>query len=283
MTVLSLQQNTDEWYEWRRSKIGASDCPIIMGVSPFKTPLDLYNEKINGTKTFINKAMERGSSMEGEALVSFGVEMGVITNPQVFQHPEIEWMVASLDGWCEEGGFHVEVKCPNENVCKNIKLGIIPPYYQWQIQHQLCVANTSFGYLYVYDGLEGTLVKIDRDDQMIAKLLEKEREFFNLLQTETPPTSEDSMPLRSDSEWQDAVNAWKEAKRARMEAEELEKICKEGLIYLANNKNCAGGGVRLLQRTRQGAVDYSKIAALKGVNIDLYRKPSYTYWELSEW
>ena len=33
-----LHQNTPEWHQWRRQGIGASDAPVIMGETPFKTP-----------------------------------------------------------------------------------------------------------------------------------------------------------------------------------------------------------------------------------------------------
>lgn len=56
MQFLNLLQNTQEWEKFRLQKIGASDAPIIMGVSPWKTPFQLWLEKtgqITGIKTFI--------------------------------------------------------------------------------------------------------------------------------------------------------------------------------------------------------------------------------------
>ena len=43
-----LVQQSEEWLEFRRSRIGASDAPIIMGVSPWKTHYKLWVEKIQG-------------------------------------------------------------------------------------------------------------------------------------------------------------------------------------------------------------------------------------------
>ena len=34
-----LQQGTEEWLEWRRKNIGASDAPIIMGASEMEDAL----------------------------------------------------------------------------------------------------------------------------------------------------------------------------------------------------------------------------------------------------
>ena len=39
---IELTQNTPEWLEFRRKKIGASDAPIILEVSTWKTPYQLW-------------------------------------------------------------------------------------------------------------------------------------------------------------------------------------------------------------------------------------------------
>ena len=40
--IVDLQQNTPEWLEFRRLRIGASDAPVIMEVSPYTTPYTLW-------------------------------------------------------------------------------------------------------------------------------------------------------------------------------------------------------------------------------------------------
>lgn len=40
-----LQQNTPEWHRWRMQGIGASDAPVIMGETLFKTPRALWSIK----------------------------------------------------------------------------------------------------------------------------------------------------------------------------------------------------------------------------------------------
>ena len=50
-------QGTPEWLEFRRTMVMASDSPVIMGVSPWKTPLQLYHEKVNGTQQVKNASI----------------------------------------------------------------------------------------------------------------------------------------------------------------------------------------------------------------------------------
>jgi len=41
-----LRQNTPEWLEVRKTKLGASDAPAILGISPYKTAYQLFLEKM---------------------------------------------------------------------------------------------------------------------------------------------------------------------------------------------------------------------------------------------
>ena len=42
---LNLDQKTQEWLIWRAQGIGASDAPIIMGVSPWSNIIALWRDK----------------------------------------------------------------------------------------------------------------------------------------------------------------------------------------------------------------------------------------------
>ncbi len=58
----ALIQHSNEWLELRKNKIGASDAPIIMKVSPWKTPYRLWEEKLGLTECVSNQAMKRTRS-----------------------------------------------------------------------------------------------------------------------------------------------------------------------------------------------------------------------------
>ena len=69
MKDLEIEQGTKRWLEERMSYIGGSDAPIIMGVSPWKTPYQLWEEKMGNVvedkdKEFI---FARGHRMEDKA------------------------------------------------------------------------------------------------------------------------------------------------------------------------------------------------------------------------
>lgn len=36
----------EQWLQVRKTGIGGSDAAVILGISPFKSPLELWNEKV---------------------------------------------------------------------------------------------------------------------------------------------------------------------------------------------------------------------------------------------
>jgi putative phage-type endonuclease len=112
MSSLELIPNTPEWLEARKEYIGASDAPVIMGVSPYSTPYQLWQKKLGlleETQTF---AMARGHSLESQARAQVEERLGILLTPKVKTHSSLNWMMATLDGLSADGKTLVEIKCP---------------------------------------------------------------------------------------------------------------------------------------------------------------------------
>ncbi len=183
-----LIQNTPEWLEMRRSKVGASDAPIIMGESPWKTIHQLWLEK-TGLKTSSKQtvAMKRGKDLEEKARVSFEEETGYSVKPEVLFHKDYDWMMASFDGINLELGIVVEIKCPGPLDHESALQGIIPSKYYAQLQHQMAVSDLDKIYYYSFDGILGTTLELDRDEEYILKMIKKEENFISCVFNFLPP------------------------------------------------------------------------------------------------
>lgn len=282
MKILDIQQNTPEWEELRRSKIGASDCPIIMKKSPFKKPFTLWEEKVLGKKGHTSRAMQHGHDTEDEARRYISELHGKEYVSIVAQNDDVEWMIASLDGYCD--GSLIEIKCPGDKAWEDFVQGKIPEHYLWQVQHQLAVTDLDKCTLIAFkaDSRQKVIeTTIHRDESMIVDLIKEEEVFWKSMITFNPPESgEEDFEIRKDGDWVDAASAWIKAKKDLEEAEELEKICREGLLFLSGDKSCKGGGIRVSKIFAKGAVDYSKIEALKSIDLEPYRKPSTMRWRV---
>jgi len=140
--IVDIKQNTDEWLAWRRNMIGASESPIIMGVSKWCTPWQLYMRKLGLIpEQADNEAMARGRAYESEALKDFNKQFGFDCVPVVMVHDEYPWMIASLDGWDAERRIAVEIKCPGKEDHECAISGLVPIHYVPQLQHQLSVTG----------------------------------------------------------------------------------------------------------------------------------------------
>jgi len=138
-----LEQGSPEWLKMRRNFIGASDCPVIMKLDPWRTPMNLFDEKLGLVVTRETEAMRRGKELESYAREEFEKVTGIKVTPQVLFHPEIKYMMASMDGVSEDGKQAVEIKCPGDAVYRLAVQGKIPENYNAQLQHQMAVMKLT--------------------------------------------------------------------------------------------------------------------------------------------
>lgn len=277
-----MKQQTKEWYEFRKNKIGASDAPVIMMKSPWKSPYQLWLEKMGCCEeSFPTHAMLRGLELENKARESFEKEIGRLVFPKVLVNPEYEWQMASLDGISEDNKIAVEIKCPKGEDHLLALNGKIPEKYYPQLQHQIKVAHLDFIYYYSFDGENGTIVKVARNEKFINEMMEKEKEFWNCMVTFSPPELCDKDYIKKDdSQWNQLTSELKYVKSKISQFEEMESILKNKLISLCDGKNSEGNGIRVMKSIRKGNIDYSQINELKEIDLNLYRKPNIEYWKI---
>lgn len=282
MKFLNLSQNTQEWEQFRLQKIGASDAPIIIGVSPWKTPFQLWLEKTGQAVGTQNQAMLRGKALEDMARRAFEKMTGLIIFPRVVQSIDHEWMIASLDGIDMDETVVVEIKCAGEIDHTLAKQGKVPEKYYPQLQHQLSVAGLEKCCYYSFDGNEGVIVEVERDSQYIEKLVEEEKKFIAYVMNQSaPPLSSKDYCYRDDPAWTERAKKWLQKKHELENIEQEEKILRDELIELANHQSSQGSGIRLTLSMRKGTIDYRSIPCLKEVDLEQYRKPSNRVWSLS--
>lgn len=277
-----LIQQSDEWLEMRRTKIGASDAPVLVGVSPWKTPFELYEEKMGWKTSPQNDAMKRGLLLEEQARDRLGKIFGFSFKPAVCLHKSIKWIMASLDAVNLEENIIIEIKSPGKKDHQLALDGKIPDHYYPQLQHQMLVTDLKSAFYYSFDGDDGVIVPVKRDDDYIIDLLEKEKKFYDCLLTGIAPafTSRDVIE-REDAAFCEAASEWRLAKEALATAEKREERAREALIAITGNISAKGAGTKVTKIVKKGAVQYETIPELEGVNLDLYRKPPSISWRLS--
>lgn len=277
-----MEQGTQEWKDLRRSKIGASDAAAILGICPYRTPFQLWEEKVLGKDQEQTGGMSRGTALEPEARACFEKVTSLLVLPKVVFHPELQWMMASLDGITFDGTTIVEIKCPNKEVHALAEKGVLPPHYMAQVQHQFAVTGAVKGYYFSYNGKQGVLVEVFADDKFIKKMLKEEEKFFKLMTDKEPPElTERDYVIKEDKEFVDLMAEYKDVKHELDILKDCEQVIREKLIALAGEKNTVCSKGKMTRSICKGQVDYKAVPELIGVDLEPYRKPPCEKWRIT--
>lgn len=195
----------DEWLTVRKGGIGSSDAGTAVGLNPYQSPLELWL-----IKTGRDSGLEKINPNDETSPVYWGTLLEPIVAAHytrrtgnrvrkvnaVLQHPDPDkaWMLANIDR--EVVGARdvqiLECKTAGEFGARLWRDGP-PDYVVCQVQHQLAVTGTAAADVCVLIcGQEIRVYRIDRDDALIARLIELERQFWHYVETDTPPPADGS-------------------------------------------------------------------------------------------
>lgn len=274
-----MHQQTEEWLNFRKDKIGSSDAAKIYGVSPYGSAYDLWLEKTNRVKPTFNANMQYGIENEEKVRHYYMEKTGLCFTPVVMQEGPEKWMIASLDGMTFDEKDIIEIKCCNAKVFELAKQGKAVDHYYCQMQHQLMCSPKAERVHYVcyYKG-EYADVIIERDDAYIQNLADKERAFYELFESDTPPEQNiDDLLLIEDEEFGKLVKAYKQAVKLAeqkneqyKEAKKTVDATKQNLLDATDGGPCQGFGVTIKYQERT-TYDYKKMQE-DGINLEKYIK-----------
>ena len=195
----------EDWLNVRKQGIGASDAAAAVGVSPYQSPLELWMNKTGRDGDMPkpdpndeSSPMYWGNILEPIVAQHYTRRTGnkVRRINSVLQHPDADkpWMLANLD-YTVVGNDEVQIlecKTAGEWGAKLWRDGV-PEYVQCQVQHQLAVTGKPAADVCVLIcGQEIRIHRIERDDELIARLIELERQFWHYVETDTPPPADGS-------------------------------------------------------------------------------------------
>lgn len=276
--IVNLDQRSDAWHEWRKGKIGSSDIATIAGHNPYKTALQLYQEKITGKEIKLNAHMRRGVEFENQALETFTYLFDANIGdyiPTCFQYDQNESYIASIDGYNAKTNTLVEIKCPSVGVFEALT-SEPPKMYYYQVQWQLMISGATRGDLFFYcDGKHRTYT-IYPNQFAFEELQIKAADFVYCLEFEIEPeASKNDRTIILSPDLVEQANLYKELTRKMAEIKAILEEISENLKEETNDSTKALIGPLLITKyERKGTIDYDKIPALKGLDLEPYRKPS---------
>lgn len=168
MAEIRLVQGTQEWHEWRKCRVTATDtAKVLRGDRYAITPNEVWRAK--NENRFANPAMNFGTAIEPFARKYAERTLNRKFQPACWTHDTFDWLVASLDGISVDdtvqGPCLLEIKAGGADRRTIESTGNPATYVWYQIQHQLLVTGLKEAVL-----LSHPCLPDDRDDRNSAIL-----------------------------------------------------------------------------------------------------------------
>jgi len=179
MIKIDCEQLSPEWFQARAGKPSASrfDKIVTSKGEPSKQSknymYELAGENLTEvkTETYQNAAMQRGIELESEARSLFEMAYDVEVKQVGLVYPdEQKRYCCSPDGLLEDSGL--EIKCPLIHTHVSYLLeNKLPTDYIQQVQGSMLIMGFDhYFFMSYYPGLPPLILKIERDEEFIAKL-----------------------------------------------------------------------------------------------------------------
>jgi putative phage-type endonuclease len=193
----------EDWLSVRKNGIGGSDAAAAVGLNPYLSALELWLDKTGRAEGMPRPDPDDttsptywGTLLEPIMAASYTKQTGnrVRRVNAVLRHPAIPWMLANVDRevtGCRDVQL-LECKTAGEFGARLWRDGV-PEYVQIQVQHQLAVTGKQAAHVAVLlCGQALEVFRIERDDGLIARLIELEARFWKYVETDTPPPADGS-------------------------------------------------------------------------------------------
>jgi len=273
-TIVNLVQGSQAWHDHRRRYRNASETPAVLGVSPWVTPYQLWQQKLGLTTPEVNAAMLKGTELEPAARAAYEARTGLVMQPLVLVDGDYS---ASLDGLTLGGERILEIKCPYRGQASSlwqaVEAGELPEHYRWQVQHQLMVTGAEVADVFVFDGTDGLLLPVEPDPSSWDQVRSAWDAFAAFVEkAEPPPLTERDVRVRDDAEWLQAALTYRELRTASDELGKAMEEVKAKLVGLTSHAKEQGGGVTVTRLWKRGNIDYKRVPELRGVDLEPYRQ-----------
>ncbi|RDZ27468.1 YqaJ viral recombinase family protein [Lysobacter silvisoli] len=249
-----------QWLEVRKGGIGSSDAAAAVGLSPYTSPLELWTQKTGRAAANTDVADDLDSPMYWGTLLEPYVAAAYMRKTgrkvrklnAVLQHPTFPFMLANIDREIV-GSPDVQIlecKTAGEFGSRLWRDGV-PEYVQLQVQHQLAVTGKAAADVAVLlCGQQLEIHRIERDEDVIARLIVLEARFWEHVESDTPPPADGSesadRALRQLYPGGGATLDFSEDRR-------LSGVFTE-LVTLRRELDAKGGHAELLKQTLQQAM-----------------------------
>ena len=175
---------TPELLVKRREGIGGSDVAAILGLSPWKTPVDVYLQKTGILEEDRSNAYTTwGERLEPLILMAYREETGRdLYHPENLpvRHPERPWQLATPDALVVGLALGVEAKTTHARNAWRWEDGLVPDPYLLQVAWYMAVFDVpSWDIAVLIGGSDFRVHTIERNEKLEAVILDSCDRFWH--------------------------------------------------------------------------------------------------------
>ena len=199
---------TPQWLAAHKTCIGASEAAAACGLSPYATPLDIYARKRGLVEDEPDSdAMRLGRRLEPVILDEYETRNGCeIERPVAHKVDGRDSFIgATPDGlrlWTGDGHITIEAKATTWRRAKELGdagSDEVPEDWLCQVQQQMLVFDCDFAHIAVLiDGRTLRVFEVARNDRLIKKMVEMERELWGRIEAGDPPPPDLNHPSTAE-------------------------------------------------------------------------------------
>lgn len=282
MPEVKYLQGSPEWLTWRKGKLSASKAPIIMGLSPYQTAFELFEEELGlRDPKKMSPHMQRGLDVEDEARDWLWQHLRIEFKPTCWEHVNPLY-ISSLDGMSADQSHIVEIKNNNKEFHEMANNENIVPMHYAQCQHHMfCTGLDICNYL-SWRKDDPILVNVKRDQAFIDDMIPKLQEFKRMCDDLVPPplTDRDYVDVSDDYGLHELIRQYHHRATEAKSYSKLADEVKEEIKERVGNRNAKGKGFKLTKYPSRAIIDYDRLIADHCPQVDLkaYTKPTtYAY------
>lgn len=192
----SKNATREEWLKVRKLGLGGSDMAAVLGLSPWRSPIDVWLDKTSDTvEEKESEPMYWGNVLEEVVAQEFAKRSGykVRNNNFTLQSEAYPYLLANIDR--EIVGLDAGLECKTANAFKAIEWDgdNVPDAYYIQCQHYMAVTGKSSWWIACLVGGNTFHYKeIKRNEEVIAAIIDTGAAFWELVKNKTMPAPDDT-------------------------------------------------------------------------------------------
>jgi putative phage-type endonuclease len=185
----------EEWDATRGKGLGGTDVAAIVGVHPWRSPLDVYAAKLGLVdRPEANANMRFGTAMESFALDEYGLatqQKVVKLGRRIFVHPDIEIWRGCPDGLVPAGPG-VEAKTVSWSQARHWGeegTDEVPDWYRVQVEWYMPLLRRDvFDFAVWFAGVRFSIYRVEREQALLDALADSAQRFWrDHILTQRPP------------------------------------------------------------------------------------------------